>query len=303
MKNADVENGGFGRAPKFPQTFSIAYLLGFGYFLKDEASTNHALKSLDALLNGGIYDHLNGGLARYSTDDKWLAPHFEKMLYDNALLIDVLCDAYKITKNKRYQIAIEKTINFCLNELSDPKGGFYAAIDADSEGEEGKFYVWSQSEIEAILGQDAALVCNYYGVLKEGNWEGKNILHINKSSEIFADENGLALETWNDILENSNQKLLIERKKRIHPAIDDKIILSWNALMLKAITKASASTPAPKPAASVCPSSTQSASCASFKSPARMTGAATDRHPKPVTIRSMALRAPVPSLPPRMKSP
>jgi uncharacterized protein YyaL (SSP411 family) len=240
MKNADIENGGFGRAPKFPQTFSIAYLLGFGYFLKDEAATNHALKSLETMLNGGIYDHLNGGLARYSTDDKWLAPHFEKMLYDNALLIDVLCDTYKITKEKKYQIAIEKTIDFCLNELSDENGGFYAAIDADSEGEEGKFYVWSQSEIETILGNDAALICKYYGVLKEGNWEGKNILHISKSSEIFAEENGLTVEIWNEILEKSNSKLLIERNKRIHPAIDDKIILSWNALMLKAITKASA---------------------------------------------------------------
>ena len=240
MKNADIENGGFGRAPKFPQTFSIAYLLGFGYFLKDEASTNHALKSLDALLNGGIYDHLNGGLARYSTDDKWLAPHFEKMLYDNALLIDVLCDAYKITKEKKYQIAIEKTIEFCLQELGCKKGGFYAAIDADSEGEEGKFYVWSQLEIESILEHNAVLVCKYYGVLKEGNWEGKNILHINKSSEIFADENGIPLEVWIEILEKSNRKLLTARKKRVNPVKDDKIILSWNALMLKAITKASA---------------------------------------------------------------
>jgi uncharacterized protein YyaL (SSP411 family) len=240
MKNADAEKGGFGRAPKFPQTFSISYLLGFGYFLKDEASTNHALKSLDALLNGGIYDHLNGGLARYSTDDKWLAPHFEKMLYDNALLIDVLCDAFKITKNKKYQIAIEKTIDFCLQVLGSEKGGFYAAIDADSEGEEGKFYVWSQMEIETILGQDADLICKYYGVLKEGNWEGKNILHISKPSEIFAEENGLSLEKWTETVEKANQKLLTARKNRINPAIDDKIILSWNALMLKAITKASA---------------------------------------------------------------
>ncbi|MCX6294276.1 MAG: hypothetical protein NT127_08305, partial [Sphingobacteriales bacterium] len=168
-------------------------------------------------------------------------PHFEKMLYDNALLIDVLCDAFKITKEKKYQIAIEKTIDFCLNELGCENGGFYAAIDADSEGEEGKFYVWSQLEIETLLGNDAALVCKYYGVVKEGNWEGKNILHISKSSEIFAEENGLTLEVWTEILEKSNQKLLTARKTRIHPAIDDKIILSWNALMLKAITKASAS--------------------------------------------------------------
>ncbi len=240
MANADIENGGFGRAPKFPQTFSIAYLLGFGYFLKDEASTNHALKSLDALLNGGIYDHLNGGLARYSTDDYWLAPHFEKMLYDNALLIDVLCDAYKITKKKQYKIAIEKTIDFCLSELCCETGGFYSAIDADSEGEEGKFYVWAQLEMETILGLDAALVCKYYGVSKQGNWEGKNILHIKKSTEKFAEENGLSIDVWNEILEQSNQKLLSARKKRTNPAIDDKIILSWNALMLKAITKASA---------------------------------------------------------------
>jgi hypothetical protein len=155
-------------------------------------------------------------------------------------LIDVLCDAYKITKNKRYQKAIEKTIDFCLNDLSCETGGFYSAIDADSEGEEGKFYVWAQEELETILGQDAALVCKFYGVSTHGNWEGKNILHIEKSSELFAEENGLTLEVWNEILENANHKLLLARNKRITPAKDDKIILSWNALMLKAITKASA---------------------------------------------------------------
>jgi len=153
----------------------------------------------------------------------------------------VLCDAFKITKEKKYQIAIEKTIDFCLNELRSEKGGFYAAIDADSEGEEGKYYVWDQVEIEDLLGQDAALVSKYYGLVKEGNWEGKNILHISKTSEKFAEENGLTPEIWTEILENSNQKLLTARKTRTHPAIDDKIILSWNALMLKAITKASAS--------------------------------------------------------------
>ena len=188
MKSADTVWGGFGRAPKFPQTFCIQYLLEFYYYSKNEQALQQALLSIDKMLDGGIYDHVGGGLARYSTDEQWLAPHFEKMLYDNALLIMVLCDAFQITKADRYKNAIHKTISFLKNEMLHPQGGFYAALDADSEGEEGKFYVWDKNEIEKILGDDAAVFCNFFDVTEKGNWEGKNILRKLKTEDEFVKE-------------------------------------------------------------------------------------------------------------------
>ena len=148
MKSADTNWGGFGKAPKFPQTFVIQYLFQFYHYSGNQQALDQALLSLDKMLQGGIYDHVAGGLARYSTDNEWLAPHCEKMLYDNALLITVLCDAFQITKEQKYKTAIDKTIVFITEELTHKEGGFYAALDADSEEEEGKFYVWQRDEIE-----------------------------------------------------------------------------------------------------------------------------------------------------------
>jgi uncharacterized protein YyaL (SSP411 family) len=238
LKNADKLEGGFGRAPKFPQTFSIQYLLACSHFFGDKEAGQHATHSLKCMLQGGIYDQLAGGMARYSTDDQWLAPHFEKMLYDNALLVSLCCDAFQLTGDEIFSTAIQSTLQFCINELSDEGGGFYAAIDADSEGEEGKFYVWEKKEIEALLGNDATLFCAWYGVTDKGNWEGKNILHYRENKQEFADENSITIDELNEKLAAARKMLLAERNKRKRPQTDDKILLGWNALLLTAFCKA-----------------------------------------------------------------
>lgn len=238
MKSADREWGGFGKAPKFPQTFSIQYLLEYYHFTKDQQALEQALLSINKMLQGGIYDHIAGGLARYSTDTEWLAPHFEKMLYDNALLVLVLCDAYQMTADKLYEEVIHKTLQFILNEMTDVSGGFYAALDADSEGEEGRYYVWSKTEIEEILREDAPLFCELFDVTEEGNWEGKNIIRLLDPVSVFADRKGIGEEDLQVKIKHCIQRLQEVRKLRVRPGLDDKIILGWNALMLKAFAKA-----------------------------------------------------------------
>jgi uncharacterized protein len=254
MKAADKEWGGFGKAPKFPQTFTIQFLLRY-YHVKNiemsgsskapsfggglgEAALQQALLSLDKMIEGGIYDQVGGGFARYSTDTEWLAPHFEKMLYDNALIISVISEAYQLTKKERYKEVIEETMGFIHRELLHPQQGFYSALDADSEGEEGKFYVWDIEEIKKILGGDAAVFCSYYDVSDRGNWEEKNILRVKIPFEEFAGQNNIPVEKLKNKLENGKRELLKERSKRIRPLLDDKIILSWNALMNTACSKA-----------------------------------------------------------------
>lgn len=234
--------GGFGRAPKFPQTFSIQYLLRHYHFTKDEAGLKQALLSLDKMIYGGIYDQLGGGFARYSTDEKWLAPHFEKMLYDNALIINVLAEAFQITHNNLYAQTIKETIGFITRELMSEEGGFYSALDADSEGVEGKFYTWSKHEIESILSEDAETFCKFYNVTEEGNWEDTNILWITEPLQQFAITNGLNEDDLKAKLNACKLKLMIQRSARIRPLLDDKILLSWNALMNIACCKAYAAT-------------------------------------------------------------
>ncbi len=238
MRSADTEWGGFGKAPKFPQTFTIQYLLQYYYYTEDQLALGHALLSIDKMIQGGIYDHISGGLARYSTDNEWLAPHFEKMLYDNALLVSVLCDAYQITKSNKYKEAIQKTLSFILEELTNEDGGFYAALDADSEGEEGKYYVWKKWEVDEVLGEDSAIFCELFDITEKGNWEEKNILRLLQSIEAFAAEMKLDELSLKKTIESCIEKLKVKRVFRIKPGLDDKIILSWNALMLKAIAKA-----------------------------------------------------------------
>jgi uncharacterized protein YyaL (SSP411 family) len=227
MGMADKEEGGFGRAPKFPQTFSIQFLLHYYSFTKDEAALRQACLSLEKMIRGGIYDQLGGGFARYSTDEKWLAPHFEKMLYDNALLVIVLSEAYQLTHKEEYRAAIRQTMEFIHRELSDGEGGFYAALDADSEGEEGRYYVWDKAEIDELLGEDAAVFNAFYGVTAEGNWEGRNIL-TRPGALLSADPR----------LEEARLRLLAHRERRVRPALDDKVLLGWNALMNVACCKA-----------------------------------------------------------------
>ncbi|MCK9401810.1 MAG: thioredoxin domain-containing protein [Chitinophagaceae bacterium] len=238
LANADTEWGGFGKAPKFPQTFSIQYLLRHYHFTKEPAALQQALLSLDKMMDGGIYDQLGGGFARYSTDNEWLAPHFEKMLYDNALLVGVLSEAYQITGNDRYAEKIEQTIAFIEREMLGTEGGFYSAIDADSEGVEGKFYTWSKEEVTAILGADAGLFCNFYNITEKGNWEHTNILWKKEVAENFAVQNGLSKQLLAGKLSDCREKLMQYRNRRIRPQSDDKILLGWNALMNTAYAKA-----------------------------------------------------------------
>ncbi len=228
LQNADTQWGGFGAAPKFPQTFSIQMLFRNYYINHHEASMVHGVRSLDKMIQGGIYDHIGGGFSRYSTDVQWQAPHFEKMLYDNALLLTVLSEAYQITKKENYKMVIEDTIDFLDRELANEAGGYYAALDADSEGVEGKYYTWTYEEIKAHI--DPLIVqdfCAYYQIKEEGNWEHTNILWTQNNME--------AGKTA--IFETARKKLFTERAKKIRPALDFKIILSWNNLMVIALCK------------------------------------------------------------------
>ena len=238
MKTADKIHGGFGRAPKFPQSFTIRFLLHHFFFYKDEKALEQACLSLDKMIDGGINDQLGGGFARYSTDEVWLAPHFEKMLYDNALLVSTLSEAFQITGQKKYADAIDATLEFIEREMLSAEGGFYAALDADSEGVEGKFYVWSKKEIEELLGKEAALFCKFYNVTETGNWEHTNILHLTFSSEKFAAQNNIEPRLLEDLLRISKEKLLLARAGRIRPQTDDKILLGWNSMMNTAYSKA-----------------------------------------------------------------
>lgn len=245
MKMADREWGGFGQAPKFPQTFTIQFLLRNAFAnrlnsddTRDDAGLQQALLSLDKMIAGGIYDQIGGGFARYSTDAEWLAPHFEKMLYDNALLIAVLSEAYLLTRKERYKEVIKETMEFIQREMMHSSKGFYAALDADSEGEEGKFYVWDAEELKRISGSSYQRIASYFDISEKGNWEHKNILRVLKPIDEFIAEHALDRETFLGELEE-NKKLLLEiRNKRIRPGLDDKIILGWNALMNTATSKA-----------------------------------------------------------------
>ncbi len=243
LAQADTLWGGFGGAPKFPQTASIRFLLRYHYFNPTHnASLEHALLCLDKMIEGGIYDQLGGGFSRYSTDAQWLAPHFEKMLYDNALLVTTLSEAYQITKKESYHKAITETLAFIEKELMDPDSGFLSALDADSEGVEGKFYTWSATEITQLLKNDAPLFMAYYGVTEAGNWEHTNILHTPQSTAAIAQTLGIIESEILLTIQNCNVVLMLERNKRIRPQTDDKQLLGWNALMNTACSKAYAAT-------------------------------------------------------------
>jgi uncharacterized protein YyaL (SSP411 family) len=238
MQVADKKEGGFGNAPKFPQTFSIQYLLHYYYHTGNEQALQQACLSLDKMIGGGIYDQVGGGFARYSTDAEWLVPHFEKMLYDNALLVIVLSEAYQATQKELYKRTIEQTLAFVERELYLPEGGFYSALDADSEGVEGKFYVWSRSAVEAVLGEEADAFCRFFDITAAGNWEHTNILNTPVQAEVFAAQNNIPVQEWLATVDACREKLLAQRSKRIRPLLDDKILLGWNALMNVAFCKA-----------------------------------------------------------------
>ncbi len=239
-KNFDTEYGGFGGAPKFPGSMALHFLLEYHHHFKDPSALEHVVFSLDKMIGGGIYDQLGGGFARYATDRAWLIPHFEKMLYDNALLVGLLADTYKVTRNEWYKTTIEETLDFIAREMTSPEGGFFAALDADSEGVEGKFYVWTQEEVSEVLAnpEETALFYGFYDVTAEGNWEEVNILWRPQTLETYALTVGLDPKILAEQLKKSRQKLFAHRAKRIRPSLDDKILLGWNALMCTAYTKA-----------------------------------------------------------------
>jgi len=240
----DGVEGGFGGAPKFPGTMSLSFLLKYYHNTKNTPGSNahealaHLELSLDKMIRGGIYDQLGGGFARYATDKAWLVPHFEKMLYDNALLVHLLANAYKVTKKPLYKTTIDEILAYIQREMMSQEGGFYAAQDADSEGVEGKFFVWNKSEIETILGEEADLFCHFYDVTEQGNWEEKNILHRADSLKDYVEQNSLDFVQTKNKLNTSRKKLFQHREKRIKPGLDDKILLSWNALMCTGFAKA-----------------------------------------------------------------
>ena len=234
----DRLEGGFGGAPKFPGTMSIEFLIRYSQFYRQPAALEHALFSLDKMIMGGIYDQIGGGFARYATDRAWLIPHFEKMLYDNALLVAALAEAYQLTGKEIYKEAATETLEWVEREMTNPTGGFYSALDADSEGEEGKFYVWDKSEIDEALGSDSAYFCEFYGVSASGNWEGKNILHRKETAEAFATRKQIEVADFKKIVKAGRQKLLARRAERVRPGLDDKVLLDWNALMVTALSKA-----------------------------------------------------------------
>ncbi len=238
MDKADKVWGGFGAAPKFPQSYAILFLLRHYHFTKDENCLEHAILSLDKMILGGMYDHIGGGFARYSTDEKWFAPHFEKMLYDNALLISTLAEAYQITKKELYAKTIHQTLEFITREMMSNEFAFYSALDADSEGVEGKFYTWNKTEVETILNKDAALFCEIFNIIEHGNWEATNIVYLKKSLSIIALEIKMDEEELEVFVKKCKAKLLEHREKRIRPLLDDKTLCSWNALMNIAFTKA-----------------------------------------------------------------
>ncbi len=237
LQMGDPTYGGFGSAPKFPNAANISFMFRYHKISNISKFNEFALKTLNKMARGGIFDQIGGGFHRYSTDARWLVPHFEKMLYDNALIPVNYAEAYQITKDPFYLEVMKKTLNFVLREMTSKEGGFYSAQDADSEGEEGKFYVWSKKEIQEVLGGDSEVFCLYYDVTDGGNWEGKTILCNNLNLSSIAFKFGKTEEQVKEILEKSSEKLLQVRSKRIRPGLDDKVLTSWNALMITAFAK------------------------------------------------------------------
>ncbi len=237
--NLDFRDGGFAQSPKFPMPVNLLFHLRYGYLFGDDEALRHSLLSLKKIAMGGIFDHIGGGFSRYSTDIRWKIPHFEKMLYDNALLVSLYSEAYRLNKNNFFKQIITETLNFVQKEMMGNNFRFYSSVDADSESEEGKYYVWTREEINDILGQDAGIFCRFYGVGGEASWEdGKNVLIMHELVKSFADKHFLDYDDFNKTINKCRKKLFKYRNKRTHPFIDKKTLSSWNFLMLKAFADA-----------------------------------------------------------------
>ncbi len=234
LRHFDRRYGGFGRAPKFPQPLALEFMLRYFRRQHDATALDMVATTLEGMARGGIYDHVGGGFHRYSTDAAWLVPHFEKMLYDNALLARTYLHAYLVTGRHLFRYVAEKTLDYILREMRDPAGGFYSSQDADSEGQEGKYYLWTLQEIEAVLGdREGRVFSQTFGVTAEGNFEGRNILHIVGDSQ----------DDTSSIIEQAKDRLLRHRERRAKPGRDEKVLSAWNGLTLAALAEAAAALP------------------------------------------------------------
>ncbi len=229
--------GGFGRAPKFPQPMNLEFLLRSYARTRSKETLAMVLFTLQKMARGGIYDQIGGGFHRYSVDQIWLVPHFEKMLYDNAQLSRVYLHAWQITHDEFYRRIAEDIYDYILREMTSPEGGFYSTTDADSEGEEGKFFVWSKEELEQVLGEDARIAVEYWGVTSRGNFEGHNILHVPNDDEVVAQRLNLTTDELRAKIADMKQKLYTIREQRVHPGLDDKILTAWNGMMLASLAE------------------------------------------------------------------
>ena len=238
----DYQDGGIGAAPKFPQPMALEFLLRYyqhGYPDASGRALDMVNLTLEKMAYGGIYDQVGGGFHRYSTDAFWLVPHFERMLYDNALLARLYLHAHLATGQALYRRIAQETLDYVLREMTDPRGGFYSAQDADSEGEEGKFFVWTPGEIRSALGEaDAGIFGSYFGVTDAGNFTGKTILNVPQPPASFAEMHGLPLERLQAVIDRGRRTLREVRERRVHPPRDDKVLTSWNGLMLRSLAEA-----------------------------------------------------------------
>ena len=239
LSSYDSQHGGFGGAPKFPPSMALSFLLRSHHRTPRKEILEPVEQTLKQMACGGLYDQLGGGFHRYSVDAVWLVPHFEKMLYDNALLSRIYLDAFLVTGENFYRRVAEETLDYVVREMTSPEGGFYSAQDADSEGEEGKFFVWTPEQIGAVLGEtDSPLFCQYFDVTPEGNFEGKNILHVPRQPDLVARINKMDEQTVASVIERGKQLLFEAREARIKPARDEKILTAWNGLMLRSFAEA-----------------------------------------------------------------
>jgi len=237
LQMSDITYGGFGQAPKFPNASNLSFLLRYSKITGISKFQDFVLRTLNKMAKGGIFDQIAGGFHRYSTDARWLVPHFEKMLYDNALLPIVYAEAYQLTKNQFYRDVVTMTLDYVLREMTSVEGGFFSAQDADTNGEEGQTYVWKKNEIVDILGNDADIFCMFYDVTDGGNFEGNTILANNVNVSTIAFQANKTENEVKQIIDDSRRKLLTIRQKRDQPGRDDKILTSWNGLMISALCK------------------------------------------------------------------
>ncbi|MDX2139100.1 MAG: thioredoxin domain-containing protein [Chloroflexota bacterium] len=237
-RNFDAQHGGFGGAPKFPNPMNLEFLLRHYARTGDDSALTMVTFTLRKMARGGIYDQLGGGFHRYSVDAIWLVPHFEKMLYDNAQLSRVYLHAWQITGDAFFRRIAEEIYDYILREMTAPEGGFYSTTDADSEGEEGKFFVWSKDELFEVLGDDARVAVEYWGVTTRGNFEGHNILYVPNEDDVVASRVGLTTEALHEKIVAMRDRLYAHRTNRVAPGLDDKILTGWNGMMLASLAEA-----------------------------------------------------------------